>query len=498
MRQAIHIFRKDVRHLWPAILAVMILTALFAYVGSVSIPVILQGSSSLDQYNTLLQFVMPVSWWCLIAAAIHEEALPGHQQFWLTRPYSWKSLLAAKWLFIIAFVNVPKLLADCVILQVQGFHIASYWPNLIAWQILFTAVWLLPYAALATITRNLRQFSLTVLMTWLVIVFLPGFVSVNSPLFVFSSGSSFGGDWIRYFVILTILLIASLLILLWQYSRRRTAASRMTAVFAAILVLVAPLMLSVPTVRAIQSRWLSSHLDASIRMGIDPNRKRGKEMGTTNGLPGTIQIDIPVEIAPLEQGKELYTADINVEIEGPDGKRSPAAAAIVQLSDGFWQKIFVPLPVFQQLKQEEITLHTSGYFSLLGDQATTQIEPGERGTEVPGLGRCRLSQRGDNWVFACVSPFRRSSLFAKTLLSIPGTSFVNPGSDSPFPAAAGINPLVVSVSMSGSTGSVTKADGSTSAGPQMAVTIITERLMAHSRCDIEIRGVRLGDYAIKE
>ena len=171
---------------------------------------------------------------------------------------------------------------------------------------------------------------------------------------------------------------------------------------------------------------------------------------------------------------------------------------IVQQNDGFWQKIFVPLLVFQQLKQEDITLHTSGYFSVLGDQRTTQIEPGERGTEVPGFGRRRLSERGGNWYFACVSPFRRSSLFAKTVLSNPGTSFVEPGSDSPFPAEAAINPLVVSVSVSGSTGSVTQADGSASAAQMAATTIITERLMAHSRCEVEIRGVRLGDYAVKE
>ncbi len=161
MRQALHIFRKDVRHLWPAILVIMTSTGLFTWMGAYSVPVIRQGSSTLDIYNGLIQILMPLGWGYLIAAAIHQEVLPGHQQFWLTRPYSWKSLLAAKGLFILAFVNVPMLLADCVILQIQGFHMTSYWINLVCWQLLFTVVWLLPLAALAAITKNLRQFFLT-------------------------------------------------------------------------------------------------------------------------------------------------------------------------------------------------------------------------------------------------------------------------------------------------------------------------------------------------
>jgi len=487
MRQAIHIFRKDVRHLWPAILAVMTLTGLFAYVGALSLP-LMQNSSTLDRYNSLIQFVLLLGWWYLIAAVIHEEVLPGHQQFWLTRPYSWKSLLAAKGLFILAFVNVPKLLADCVILQVHGFHAASYWPGLIASQVLFTAVWLLPYAALAAITRNLRQFSLAVLMVWVVLIFLPLFFTSHPSRFALYSGHSFGATWIHYFIIIAILLIASLLVLLCQYSQRRTVTSRMMALSAILLVFGISQLISVHALMTLQTRLSKSLVDASpIQIGMDPTRKRLRTVGT--GSPqGTIQIDIPVQVTGLAEGTDLYSDSLTAEIEGPDGKTFQAPGTIVHEDDGFWQRIYVDQAVFQQLREERVTLRTSTYLTLLGDRSTTQIESQGKGTEVPGLGICRFSQHGESFMLVCFAPFRRSSLFAKTFFSHMEEShpYVEPGSYSPYPAEAGINPLVVSVRSSGSSSATLKP------------TIVTQASLTHSRHDYLVRELCLGDYAISE
>src|SRR5256885_7885270 len=54
---------------------------------------------------TLVMILLPLAWWTLIARVIHDEVLPGDNQFWITRPYSWKSLLGAKALFILAFIR---------------------------------------------------------------------------------------------------------------------------------------------------------------------------------------------------------------------------------------------------------------------------------------------------------------------------------------------------------------------------------------------------------
>ena len=490
MKQAIHIFKKDARHLWPAILAVLALAALYAYAGALSFPAVTQLSSALDRSNSLIQLAMPLGWWYLIAATIHEEALPGFQQFWLTRPYSWKSLLLAKALFIIAFVNLPKLLADCVILQVHGFHASSYWPNLIGSQILFTAVWVLPFAALAAVTRDLRQFSLAVIIGIISIALAPLILS-SSGLSPFLSGYWVGFTWIQDFILIGIVLMASLLILFWQYSHRRTAVTRMIGIGAVVLVIGSSQLLPMRALMAMQVRWSDSRLDASqIQISLDPNRKQPTNV-TTGEHVGAIQINIPILVTSLEQDRELFCDDLAVEIEGLDGKVSRVPGRIVQDDDGFWQRIFVEPPIFQKLKAEPVTLRSSAYFTLLGDKSTMRIEPQERATEVPGLGMCQLSRRAESFAMACYSPFRMPYRFAKVFLHYPGNAidqYIEPGSYLPYPAQAGISPLVVSVRSSGSFGSNSSANA-------MGATIITEAPLAHCRRDFELRGLRLIDYS---
>jgi len=111
MRQTLHIFGKDVRYLWREICLVLALDAMFAWIETHS----------------------PDPWWAemlltaaagyLVARLIHAEAIPGDRQFWITRPYRWKSLLGAKLLFVLVFVNLPILIAQ--LLHPDGQRIFS-------------------------------------------------------------------------------------------------------------------------------------------------------------------------------------------------------------------------------------------------------------------------------------------------------------------------------------------------------------------------------------
>jgi hypothetical protein len=123
MRQALHIFAKDVRCLWYEIAIVLIIAVDYAYLQCLSHPPYVLA--------TVLLALQPIAWPFLVVRAVHEEPLPGDQQFWITRPYSWRSLLAAKVLFMLAFLHLPLFLADCVILAWHGFSPLPYLPGLL-------------------------------------------------------------------------------------------------------------------------------------------------------------------------------------------------------------------------------------------------------------------------------------------------------------------------------------------------------------------------------
>ena len=98
MTRVLTIFLKDVRHLWPQVLVFLAIAAL---------AVVTDPALHTNRFEGLAKILEPVACWVLIVAAIHEERLIGHEQYWLTRPYTWKNLVAAKALFLVVFVSLP-------------------------------------------------------------------------------------------------------------------------------------------------------------------------------------------------------------------------------------------------------------------------------------------------------------------------------------------------------------------------------------------------------
>src|SRR5260370_20970353 len=138
MRQALHIFKKDVRHLWFEMAVVITVVAAFTFTGARRAQWLADPVTNRIAAWTLVLILLPLAWWTLIARVIHDEVLPGDSQFWITRPYSWKSLLGAKALFILAFINLPMLLADGVIVRAYGLPLGAELPGLLWSQVLLT------------------------------------------------------------------------------------------------------------------------------------------------------------------------------------------------------------------------------------------------------------------------------------------------------------------------------------------------------------------------
>jgi hypothetical protein len=152
VRQALHIFRKDIRYLRREIYLVLFLVAVFVWT----------ETHSSDPW--WVEMLLPVTVGCLIACLIHAEALPGNHQFWITRPYGWKSLVGAKLLFMLVFVNLPISMAQMLILFADGFPLGRSLPGLLWEQVLMILILSLPIAALAAMTAGMVSFIFSTLI----------------------------------------------------------------------------------------------------------------------------------------------------------------------------------------------------------------------------------------------------------------------------------------------------------------------------------------------
>jgi len=292
MSQILNILRKDIRRLWVEILLVLAGTAAFVWISGRPWPLIEKASSEWrgsPLYGMQDQVWLPLLWWLLIARLVHQENLVGDRQFWTTRPYSWKSLVAEKALFIILFVVVPDTLADCVLLRVAGFSPWAYVPQMLGQQGIITLLLLLPALATATVTRNLWQFAVAGLC------FFAFWVFVIRP-------QPEAVVWFRFASILVIGIAAALATIFLQYARRRTAAARglmIGAVAAAVIVSVTPLPDAL-----VHLRYPAGQTAINLAFDPDPTRK---ETATYSPLSDQIPLDFPLQMEGLPDGSEIVS-----------------------------------------------------------------------------------------------------------------------------------------------------------------------------------------------
>ena len=247
MDQIHHILRKDVRRLWREIVAVTIVTLLLAWLHGDN-RLILPVSRREQALYGLRNLLMPLNagaWWFLILSLIHEEAIPGIHQFWLTRPYRRGALLGAKLLFIFLFVNLPVLLADAIALLRSG--VPFEWTGILWKQVLFSAVVPLPAMAMAAVTAGLSQAILGMLG-----------LSVLTALLAMIPGVEYGlpggmGWWNAGAGLLSIV-AAGPLLLYWQFHRRMTTHSRLLVLAVTVAFSLAALLLPWRTAFAWQQR----------------------------------------------------------------------------------------------------------------------------------------------------------------------------------------------------------------------------------------------------
>jgi len=153
MRLAVHIFAKDARRFWWEITVTLGLLLDLTYLDANRISFI---PGPMEGWLNLL---LPAAWAYLVALVIHDEALVGDRQFWLTRPYPWTALVTAKALFMLAFIQIPYFASDAAILVARGFQPIRYLPELLSKQLVLAVVITLS-TSLATVTKNLPQFAL--------------------------------------------------------------------------------------------------------------------------------------------------------------------------------------------------------------------------------------------------------------------------------------------------------------------------------------------------
>jgi hypothetical protein len=496
MRQALHIFKKDVRQLWFEIAIVLIVTAAFAFIGARRGFWLDDPGANRSVAWSMVQLMLPLAWWILIARVVYGEILPGERQFWITRPYRWTSLLAAKLLFIGVFVNLPLLAADVIILRAYGFAPGEEIQGLVWKQIVCTLVFLLPVAALCAITSGFFQ------LLSVAFVLLVGVLVWNVVIPGFTPSAATGGvlDWITLYCVFLVAALAAFMILIWQYAKRNTWANRTVAFAAGMVAMAGGWLIPWTSAFAIQSRLSQGRVDnGSMQVVFDSDRK-WLARARIDGDDGRVQLELPLRITGIPAGMDAKPIGLVMAIESPDGVVWQAPGRpwmqVSSESDLVSLQAGVDGSVYRRVKDKPVKIRGILYFTLYGNRRTTRIPFQGRPVAVASLGLCSASRatRGQMYFLLCSSAFRSEP----DLVSV---HFVELGKDtfrevSPYiaPKRPSYSPLPADLDISPVSQYFTFATGG---GELSDVVIDSLEPLGYVRREFELDGLRLGEFEVR-
>ncbi len=384
MRQALHIFRKDIHRAWPQIAVVLAMTAVVAWQAG-------RGR------GTELFPLLVLSWFYLIASLVFAEPAVGDRQFWVTRPYSWKSLLAAKLLAIVLFINVPALIADIAMLLAQGLSPIQGASNLLWRQVFVTTILVAPPLAIAAITDGLAQFAGAVLG---ILVF---------TLLVYSSVRPTGNsndlrEWVMFGLEALVIAAGSAIISLRQYARRGLLQSGF--VVSAVAILWSGLVWA-GGLGGDSSYSQSAGRFSGVRLTIVPDEFPNTQGQSMADVGGEIVLPIRMDGLPAGAVAQIYYASVQFGNDSLTGSH-------IQGYEGDWragERVWIHIPVggrdLEEARAGELHVLLQFSATIYRISAAGRGVVGEGSFVVPGFGRCRISRDTATAAkIACQMPFR--------------------------------------------------------------------------------------------
>ena len=342
-----------------------------------------------EQYlGGILKLLIPVSWWLLIARVIHAEALVGDRQFWLTRPYEWKKLLGAKALFLVVFLYLPLLIAQCLLLFRAGFRPLSFIPGLLFNLLLITGILVLPLMAIASVTATFARVTVTLLAG------VAGFIAFIAISLLFSNSVSIPSS--GYLSIALAFCFCATVVVL-QYAARRVWVSRLLLIALPVVIILSGL--AIPESIAISHDYPRAGAGQEAPVQLTLLRDAPHPATTDLIRANQVQVSIPLQVSGVAEGYALIPDALQFTVEMANGSRwtSPWQAVYnLHYLPGTSESgvnFVMSRAFFDQVRSMPVTLH----FTL----ALTQVQAGNvksiplsrQDFSVPDFGICSPDPR---------------------------------------------------------------------------------------------------------
>jgi hypothetical protein len=540
-----HIFKKDVRLLWPWALALAI-----AQAASATLAVVLGhfgGPFELNVIAYYFPFLVLLGLVVLTIAVVHQDPLSGLRQDWLVRPIHRRDLLLAKTVFVLLIIHAPVLILD--VLEQLALHLPLLGSlgSAAARGITLLCALTLPALLLGAVTASLTEALLFGLLVSIgcTVAYVGAFLIILKPPSLAS-----GVYWLGPVCADVVIVIGAALTLAFVYSRRRLLTARFLGVAVVLLALGASAWMPFNLAFAIQqqlSRSSGEQEGISIRFepshtpvaqerraaaALDSAAVRGASTadGAASGLPSINRsnalLRLPLRVSGLPRHSILWADRVSLRLIGSDGTTLYRGTGICERfgvgmgrvcreyslevresgSEGsstpVEQELNLPTAVYARFKDRPAALELTYSLTLLTQGSTQTMGTTNDIRSLPALGSCatRIDSDGDELELRCLSttvPPSCATLVLEDLRSAtqnPQVHLCMPNY-SPFPLNIRdvLNRFGTSLAFRDPSGLAHyPVDGARVQGAR--VSLVTHHATDHFRRELLIRDIRLADW----
>jgi hypothetical protein len=426
MSQTIHIFKKDVRRFsWEIVLSLLLL-ALYGWCQ----PVLWRPIDSLsyDGTTTALRYMgasylgilLVLGWMVMLVRLIYDESLTDDRQFWVTRPYHWHNLLAAKILFVLTVINLPLMVVQLCLLAAAGFAPFQHVPRA-AYVNLQLAGLLLPLATLAVVTSGRRQMTRAIIV---VLIFLVAGLWLGQTAFVISV--TYPGfdrpstwQWLEWAVMLGVPIV----VIVRQYALRKTAQARWILTGAGLALIL--LAVAEPKSRFPEAEYPLTAIGTEgyfeIKMPAPENSHAGHLFVSRVPRRGgeNVWVTFWFRGSEVTEGLVAQAEAIKITLLAPDGAQwnsdwQPTTAVLNHNESGMIDVsalqlrnlgtfIQVDRKFFDKFKDVPINLQVEVASTLYRDRHGATFIPSQDEFKIPAVGTCVISRSSEIFM-SCRSP----------------------------------------------------------------------------------------------
>jgi hypothetical protein len=393
MLQALHIFRKDIRHLWPELTVYILLLAVHAQAAlALSDQGGVRTGTALGNAAFFMGQLIHAVWLVLVARAVQDEAFVGTDRFWLTRPYRWYSLLSAKLLFYFVAVLLPYFLMQLYIVFRAGMHPFGDIPGLLslmAQTMLTPQLLCLLIAAAVTATIGQAFFIIVgILLSWIIVLSVMD--SAGSRMAPPYASEGFG-------ILFALVLLGTLI---YQYRQRNTP--RMRLVFGSTVAALFLIYIFVNLFNAqAPARWLLPlryHPAPDVKLRFDASQTSLHRDETRDGH-GLLGVTLPLRVDGLAPRERLSEVNTSFHLEGGGVTYNSPWRSTAMDDNGM--TVVIPKGIWERIRTTPVQMHVSVVAMLL-QPGTKVTGPANETLYDSEGGICRTESQGwaCHWSYA--------------------------------------------------------------------------------------------------